>query len=253
VRSLEKTGAGVSRTRYQGVIEIISYNRGLYLLVLIGLLVGLTVSFWLPYPLRTLAFAGTITAALWIFVSLAVSHYVYDLSPLYSLSWLTMHPEHWVNIHSGLDQTTPLLQRKLTGSSFAVFDIFDPEQMTEPSIRRARELSGASDSHRVSWKNLPAKSEEFDAVFLIFAAHELRNTEARHLFFREVTRVLKPGGAALLVEHLRDLPNFLAYGPGCLHFHSRRTWETVFNAAGLRVKRERTITPFVHVFELRRA
>jgi SAM-dependent methyltransferase len=240
----------MSRTRYQGVAEIINYNREFYLLVTVGLLTALTVSFWLPYPLRALAFAVTVVAALWIFISLAVSHYVYDLSPLYSLSWLTMYPKYWVNIHSGLDQTTPLLQRKLTGSNFAVFDMFDPEQMTEPSIRRARELSGASDSHWVSWKNLPAKTGEFDAVFLIFAAHELRDPEARSVFFREVARVLKPGGVILLVEHLRDLPNFLAYGPGCLHFHSRRTWQAAFAAAGLKAQRERTLTPFVHVFEL---
>ncbi len=178
---------------------------------------------------------------------------MYDLSPLYSLSWLTVQPKRWANIHSGLDQTTPLLQKKLPDSSFTVFDIFDPEQMTEPSIQRARELSGGSDSHRASWKHLPAQTGEFDAVFLIFAAHELRDPTARDTFFQEVKRVLQPGGSAFLVEHLRDLPNFLAYGPGCLHFHSRRTWAAAFGAAGLKVQSERTLTPFVHVFKLRPA
>ena len=148
---------------------------------------------------------------------------------------------------------TPLLRNKLAGSSFVVFDIFDPEQMTERSIRRARELSGTSDHHRASWKSLPAESEIFDTVFLIFAVHELRDCRARHTFFQEVARVLKPEGCAVLVEHLRDFENFLAYGPGCLHFHSRRTWTVAFDAASLRVRSERTITPFVHIFELCRA
>jgi hypothetical protein len=62
--------------------------------------------------------------------------------------------------------------------------------------------------------------------------------------------VLTPGGAIMMVEHLRDWPNLLAYGPGFLHFQSRRTWDAAFRAARLVLRSHCTVTPFVHAFEL---
>ena len=55
-----------------------------------------------------------------------------------------------------------------------------------------------------------------------------------------------------MVEHLRDFPNFAAYGPGFTHFHSLRTWHTDTAATGLAIEREFHLTPFVRVFLLRR-
>jgi ubiquinone/menaquinone biosynthesis C-methylase UbiE len=103
----------------------------------------------------------------------------------------------------------------------------------------------------VSWRKLPAAEQTFDAVFLIFVAHEFRIAEVRHQFLSEVARILKPGGSLVMVEHLRDVPNFLAFGPGFLHFHSRQSWTRAFRAAHLTVQSEQTVTPFVHVFEAR--
>lgn len=42
------------------------------------------------------------------------------------------------------------------------------------------------------------------------------------------------------------------FGPGFLHFHSRRVWTRCFAAAGLAVHEEFSITPFVRIFVLRR-
>ena len=186
----------------------------------------------------------------WAFASLAVSHLVYDRSPLYGLSWLRVQPEIWANIHAGLDETSEGLRLRYPGTRGFIWDIFDAEQMTEPSIAQARATRSNVAGERVSWRKLPAGTATLDAVFLMFAAHELRSSEARAAFFCEIRRVLKPGGSAVILEHLRDMPNFLAYGPGCLHFHSRRTWQAAFAAAQLTLRSEQTITPFVHVFEL---
>jgi hypothetical protein len=71
--------------------------------------------------------------------------------------------------------------------------------------------------------------------------------------FRETARVLRQEGCVVLVEHLRDWKNFLAFGPGFLHFHSRQDWLRTIRDAGLVVEQESPLTPFVECFVLRRA
>jgi len=42
------------------------------------------------------------------------------------------------------------------------------------------------------------------------------------------------------------------FGPGALHFHSRRTWTRCFSRTRFDIHAEFPITPFVRVFVLRR-
>ena len=191
----------------------------------------------------------------WMCTSLLVSHYVYDRSPLYSLRWLneclSRPPARWVNIHSGIDETSRVISSMFPGSQGQIIDIYDSREMTEPSIKQARRITKAPLA-ATDWRALPAPDQAFDAAFLIFCAHELRRHEARVQLLREVDRVLRIGGEVVLVEHLRDVPNFIAFGPGFLHFFSGRTWRRAVNDAGLSIRLHRTLTPFVHVFVLGR-
>ncbi|MBI4661227.1 MAG: methyltransferase domain-containing protein [Verrucomicrobia bacterium] len=197
---------------------------------------------------------GAACALYWIVASLLVSHWVYDRSKIWQWSWiqetLSGKPNRWANIHAGLDESSPSLMRLFPGSEGTILDIFDPFEMTEPSIVEAR--CGAAGTRCLARKaslwTLPFADATLDAAFLIFAAHEIRRSESRLAFFKELHRVLKPGGQVVLVEHLRDLNNFLAFGPGCFHFHARGVWLKASAQAGLEVAKEFNITPFVKVF-----
>lgn len=245
-----------NRAPYQGVLQIFHYNQPFYVRTLGAVAVAGAVSLWVPSALKALLLLACGIAVFWTCSSLLVSHYVYDRSPLYSLRWvnglLSRPPARWINIHAGLDETSGIIASIFPGSTGQTIDIYDPREMTEPSIGQARHIAHAA-SPTADWRALPAADNDFDTVFLIFAAHELRHHEARVKFFQEVARVLLPTGEVILVEHLRDWSNFVAFGPGFLHFFSGSTWRHAAEAAHLSIRQRRTITPFVHVFVLRRS
>jgi SAM-dependent methyltransferase len=125
--------------------------------------------------------------------------------------------------------------------------------MTEPSIAVARQLArNAVPAEPADYRHLPLPKGTIDAALLLLSAHELRSEAARSALFAELRRVLGPGGRVVVAEHLRDWTNFLAFGPGFLHFHSRRTWLRCFSRHRFDVHREFSITPFVRIFVLRR-
>ncbi len=101
--------------------------------------------------------------------------------------------------------------------------------------------------------SLPLPNTDRDAIFLLFAAHEVRAPVDRTALLRETCRALNEDGRVVMVEHLRDLPNFLAFGPGFLHFHSVRSWRKSIRKAGLQIERQSRLTPFVRCFVLRKA
>jgi ubiquinone/menaquinone biosynthesis C-methylase UbiE len=251
--TIQPVAAG--RGPYEGVLEIISYNRGLYTSTAIGAALALAIATRLP-RVPAVALAGAVVIALaWMTASVVVSHYVYDRSSVYDFRWmrecLSRIPQRWVNIHSGLDQSTHLLRSIFPKSDGEVLDIYDPVEMTEPSITRARTLSaGRQEARRADFRRLPLSGSSCDAVFLIFSAHEIRNRDSRAQFFEELARVLAADGKVIVMEHLRDAANFLAFGPGCLHFHSRRAWLRAAAAGNFTVRQETSITPFVRVFVL---
>jgi len=242
--------------RYHGLLQILRYNLPMYARTGVAALTAIVAVILLPMPriLAVLIMAGVAAAVLWSASSLLVSHWVYDRSLLKQWEWLAsllpQKPQHWTSIHAGLDETFGALAQVFSADGGAVLDIYDAAEMTEPSIVRARRLSLDRAATLADFRSLPLPDTSQDAVFLIFAAHELRRPESRLRFFKEIARALVPGGRVVLVEHLRDLSNFLAFGPGFLHFLPRREWLRLAAAADLAVREERRITPFVEVLVL---
>ena len=248
-----------NRGRLDGVLQILRYNTHYYAGSLVALLVvaALLWLHWLPRLIQATLFGVAGVAVFWSVSSLIVSYYVYDWAALTQWNWLPQmlrhRPRRWLNIHAGLDQSTEILMRLFPETDYVVLDIYDSQEMTEPSIARARRAPPSQYSAvPCRLDALPVPDRDRDTVFLLFAAHEIRNPTRRIAFFRQAARLLTTSGQVLLVEHLRDWKNFVAFGPGCLHFYSRREWLRIIRESGFRVEQEGCVTPFVRRFLMSR-
>jgi SAM-dependent methyltransferase len=243
------------RSSFQGVWQILRFNYPMF--VVAGalapagwiVLACVTVPWAIAYPLAALLSLGIFWAA----STLAVSHLMYDRYPLFAFQWIPAPlPDRihfWVNIHAGFDQTTLQLRKAFAGTCGVAVDLFTPEVMTERSIHRARRsLPRVPGTVQASFDNLPMPAASVDSVFLIFAAHELRSHEQRSALFREAARILALGGTLVLVEHLRGLPNLLAFGPGVFHFFSQKQWLHAAENISIHLVAQVPLTPFATAF-----
>jgi len=250
----------VERERWDGMLMIARFNWPFYLVASILLclsvlgLIGL--SGWMLKTGCGVAVAG----CLWFLIgSLGVSHWVYDLSDLYRWKWLEGLSGRFEQpiksiafCHAGLDETSGALKQKFPVAVWHVLDHFDAVTMTEPSIRRARRwFPPSADTISCAYSAWQCSSATADVIFGILGIHELRSHEERVAWFREAKRCLALHGHIILVEHVRDLANFIAFGPGFLHFHSVRTWRHSWHEAGLVCEHTLRVTPFIRVFLLK--
>lgn len=245
------------RGAFTGVRHIVQFNWPFYLTAFVTILALVMFAWLAPVP-RMLGVAALVAAsgAVWLIgSSLVVSYWVYDRSPLSRWEWLREFvpsgPERLVNVHAGFDESSPTLRRLFPDAELLELDFYDAEMSPEPSIARARIIYPPSPTvQNIRPARWPVAGGSCDGVFALLAAHELRREDDRLAFFRSARRALKPSGQIILVEHLRDLPNFLAFGPGFLHFLPRQAWLQAIRNSGLAIRKEKTITPFVRVFIL---
>lgn len=244
-------------TAYAGVLKIVRFNWPWYVAALLGTVGVILVLFFiaLPAPWVALIVVGVLVGNGWLLGSLAVSHYIYDRSAIPRGAWLDgfdgLSIRRAAIFHAGHDEASAIVTHCLPATEIQVFDFYDAERNGTESLKRARALATHRDT-AIAPEKIPVTDGTLELALVVFAAHEIRADDQRAAFFREIRRALAPTGRAIVVEHLRDLWNFLAYGPGAFHFLSRRTWRQSFADAGLEISRERSCTPFVRVFELRK-
>jgi hypothetical protein len=246
-----------ARGKWQGMMTIARFNWPFYVVaaaVLIASLAGLVL---LPVvALQFVCGVAFVATTYFLFGSLGVSHLIYDRSDLYRWSWLDhalrdVNIHHAIFCHCGFDEASEELRERFRDVQWQLLDHFDRKQMTESSIRRARAIfppaPGTLSSPYDAW---PVAAESADVVFGLLAIHELRSEAERTAWLAESKRCLRKGGRVVLVEHVRDAANLLAFGPGFLHFHSTESWRRCWEWAGLRSIDQFCVTPFVQVFVL---
>ncbi len=245
------------RKPFQGISNIIRFNAHLYVSALAIAVLLATLGRVVPPEYRPYVCTLCIIVAGTTLISLLASWYIYDWSPLYRMAWL----DEWqvasgsiiVNIHAGFDETSSLIRHKFPDTVLQVFDFYNPVTHTEPSIKLARKAYPPfPGTVQVSTRSLPLADRAASQVFVIFAAHEIRKGEERDDFFRELFRILQPGGRVIVTEHLRNWPNFLVYTLGCFHFLPRRAWLRNFVHSGFRLHQSIKITPFITTFVLKK-
>jgi SAM-dependent methyltransferase len=244
----------IERKKFQGVLNILSFNRHFYVIGL-GIL-ALISGYWF--------LSGWSTAIYWIILAaffyglitpLLVSAYVYDFSGYYNFNWLKdcsitdAETTQIVNINAGFDETSFILKNNFPKSNLTVYDFYNEARHTEPAIVRARKVSlNYPNTSQIETNKLPLADHSVDAIFLLSAAHEIRSNEEKITFLKECYRVCKPTGKVITVEHLRDFPNFMAFSIGFTHFFSRKVWKQAFTKAGFTSFSETKFTPFMSIF-----
>jgi SAM-dependent methyltransferase len=245
----------VKRRKFQGVLNILSFNRHFYVFGLGTLAILFASYFLIDWP-NTLFWVIIIAFLYGLIMPLIVSAYVYDFSGYYDFHWLKglvkddERAERIVNINAGFDETSFIIENKFPRSELRVFDFYNAKQHTEPAIIRARKVSLVyPDTQRIASHSIPLEDKTADIVFLLSAVHEIRSHQEKIQFLKECNRICKPGGKVIMVEHLRDFPNFLAFSIGFTHFFSRSTWKNAFERAGFSSFNETKFTSFMSIFK----
>lgn len=251
------------RHPYQGISNIVRFNWHYYVIAVVlfifsiylinaGVIVPIA---WLYAYVAMLIWLFLALVVLGTFISLAVSYYIYDYSDLYHLKWLNnlnIQPENILaNINAGFDETSAIISYKYPANKLLVFDFYNPAKHTEVSIERARKAYPPfSGTQTITTTNIPVADGSVDYIFLIMAAHEIRDNQERITFFKQLNSKLSNIGRVVVVEHQRDLPNFLAFNFGFFHFYSPANWENTFDKSGFKIEDKFKQTPFISTYIL---
>ncbi len=244
----------INRRNFQGVLNILSFNRHFYVFGFLALLLILGSKF--IYNWHNGLFWMVILAIIYgLLMPLFVSAYVYDLSGFYTFHWLKKmkiedtDDKFNLNINAGFDETSFIIKSILPNSKLQVYDFYNAKQHTEPAIVRARKVSWFyPNTQKINSNSIPLIDNSVDTIFLLSAVHEIRLHDEKVQFLKECRRVCKPNGRIIMVEHLRDFPNFMAFTIGFTHFFSRETWKKAFDEAGFTTFNETKFTPFMSIF-----
>ena len=161
----------IKRKNFQGVLNILSFNRHFYWFGFITLALIMYSKFIIDWPnnlywIVILAFVYGLT------MPLIVSAYVYDFSGFYNFDWLRKmnivdtKGNLNLNINAGFDETSYILNSILPHSNLQVFDFYDAKRHTEPAIIRARNVSFVyPNTQQINSNSFPINDSSVDNIF----------------------------------------------------------------------------------------
>ena len=244
----------INRRKFQGVLNILSFNRHFYFFG-IGILALIILSHQLFEWSDILFWIIIISFLYGLIMPLIVSAYVYDFSGYYTFNWLKKcsindsQVKQIININAGFDETSFIIKSNFPNADLKVFDFYDAERHTEPAIIRARKVSlFYPNTQQMKSDSIAMNDNSADLVFLLSAVHEIRSNDEKIQFLKECHRVCKPEGKVIMVEHLRDFQNFLAFSVGFTHFFSKKIWKNAFKNSGFKTFEEFKFTTFMSIF-----
>ena len=242
-----------SKLSFTRALALARYNWPLYGVAVISAFVGVFLLLnSISLPVRVLGGLGALTAAWFAAASFLAFHTMFDCSSFLSGNWLPSllprTPKRWVQVSVCLEETTLPMTSLFPQAEGVLFDLFSPNVMTEPAVTRARSTCKRQDAVAATPTSLEVADRWADVTVITLAAHEVRDRNLRESLFRELNRITVVDGRVVVVEHLRNLNAFLAFGPGFSHFLPRREWLRLASQAGLQFLSEFSMTPFIHVF-----
>src|SRR5687768_16013044 len=121
-------------TRFAGVVAIARFNWPWYLLAAVVIACGIIVlqSNVVGSEIRWIGTVGLIVVALWLILSLGVSHYVYDRSAVSRGEWINSIAAGSVRtagiFHAGHDEASATVKRALPSADVRTFDFYDSKR-----------------------------------------------------------------------------------------------------------------------------
>jgi len=243
----------MTRGPFTGVTRVVLFNWPIFLAVDLTILAGVL---WGCFASQH-AWIGWVVAGgglLAEIVTLGMTWWIYDRSPLYRFDWLTPMVEpgdRLLNVTVGFDESTEPLRERFPDCEVTTVALEGPE-VGGASVERARRTAPvAGDACQIGVRDWPPASEPFDLALFFFAAHEVRDLTNRQSLFQSAAHWVRPGGKAVVVEHLRDGWNGMIYGFGAWHFLPHADWLRTFEGIW-KLDQEQTCTRWIRIFTLRK-
>ncbi|WP_027386088.1 class I SAM-dependent methyltransferase [Chryseobacterium gregarium] len=233
---------------------VILFNKPKILLGVIVSILLLGLSFLIKSELLILVLrvvSGLIV--LNIIASLVAAYILYDRSDLYALKNLKeiidlKKTESAVLIHASFDPLSRTLEEKYPALHLTVCDIFENRHEKDKGIKISKKVFPPNPEEiRISPDRLPFENQSQDVILAVTALHEILDHHQRVLFFTEVKRILKDEGIIIVSEQFRDLTNFIFFNIGAFHFLSQKQWKKAVSEAGLKIVKNKKITPFANM------
>ena len=250
----------LNNQHYSGTLSTLIYNWPIFASIAFFGLVMLGVSALLPAPWHWVTLICGFGAFGIILSALATTYLVYDAGSQHEYDRLAQlgdldQANVVLDITCGkLRGTRGLLPLAQKVGHYFLIDIFDPEKMSEASLRRARTMEPSLEVDRRIYQRpgqvdrLPVPHNWADVIYCDFCLHEIRNVTDREALFAEFARVLKPNGRLLIAEHSLDMPNFISFGPGAFSFFPANTWQQHLAHANLTVEHHERWRGLVHLW-----